>query len=277
MAAEIEPAKVARGTGSGTRAAILAAAGDVLGAEPDASVEAVTRQAGVSRATFYRHFGSRTELLAALEIAPDPGTRDRILAAAADLVGRHGLREMSMDELAAQAGVSRASVYRLFPGKPALFDALVAAYSPFDELLRVLDEMADRPAAEVLPAMTRAMARVAAPRVGVLRSLFFEVTAGSPDARAGSDARLARVLGAVAAYLQREMTAGRLRPSHPLLAAQALMGPVVFHLISRTEAEHLGIMPLPLEAAVDGLTTAVLGGLLAPTTTPSHPGASHAS
>lgn len=256
----------------GARTAILAAAGDVLATDPDAPVETIARGAGVSRATFYRHFGSRTELLAALEIEPDPGTRERILTAAADLVGRTGLRQMSMDELAAQAGVSRASVYRLFPGKPALFEALLEAYSPFDEVHRVLDEMADRPAKEVLPAITRAAAHVAAPRVGVLRSLFFEVTAGSPDALAGADARIGQLLGAVASYLTKEMSLGRLRPVHPLLAAQALMGPVVFHLISRPEIEHLGVLDAPLEAAVDDLTAAVLHGLLVPNATSPAPG-----
>jgi AcrR family transcriptional regulator len=255
------------GAPAGTREIILTAAAELLAHDPDASVDAIAQAAGVSRATFYRYFRSRSELLAALDIEPDPGTRDRILAAAAVLVGRDGLRGLSMDELAATAGVSRASVYRLFPGKPALFDALLEAYSPFARVLEVLEAQGDRPAAEVLPAITRAAAEVAAPRVGIIRSLLLEVTSGSPDALAGADPRIAQMVEALAAYLGREMAAGRLRRMHPVIAVQALIGPIILHLLTRPEAEHLGALVMPLDDAVDALTATMLHGLVAPAAT----------
>lgn len=49
-----------------SRAAILDAALSVLGREPDASLQAVARAAGVSRQTVYAHFGSREVLFAAV-------------------------------------------------------------------------------------------------------------------------------------------------------------------------------------------------------------------
>ena len=251
---------------AGVREAILAAARDLPVGDAGVSIATVARAAHVSRATFYRHFRSRAALLDALDIEPDPGTRDRILAAAAGLVGRDGLRDLSMDEVAADAGVSRASVYRLFPGKPALFDALLEAYSPFARVLEVLEANGDRPAAEVLPQITRAAAQVAAPRVGIVRSLLLEVTTGSPDALAGADARIAQMIGSLAEYLGREMAAGRLRPLHPVLAAQALIGPIILHLLTRPEAEHLGALVVPLDDAVEALTASSLHGLVAPAT-----------
>ena len=42
-----------------------------------------------------------------------------------------------MDDLATQADVSRATLYRLFPGKAALFRAIVVAYSPIEPVLAV--------------------------------------------------------------------------------------------------------------------------------------------
>ena len=101
------------------RQAILQAAGRILAADPAAPVSAVCTGAGVSRATFYRYFPSRAALLEALDLEPDPGTRERILAAAIELLERDGLARLSMDDVADRAGVSRASVYRLYPGKPA--------------------------------------------------------------------------------------------------------------------------------------------------------------
>ncbi|MDQ3938088.1 MAG: TetR/AcrR family transcriptional regulator [Chloroflexota bacterium] len=244
-----------------TRDAILAAAADLFARDAGPSIDVVIRAADVSRATFYRHFRSRAELMAALDLQPDPGTRARVLAAAADLVARDGLRAMSVDELAARAAVSRASVYRLFPGKAALFEALVAEYSPFEEITEVLARMSDRPPAEVLPEIARTAARVAWPRIGILRSLIYEVTSQSPDALAGADPRLRQLLGSVGRYLAEQMAAGRMRRMHSMLAAQMLMGPIVFHLLTRSEMERLGRMDVSLEAAVEELSRATVRAL----------------
>lgn len=62
-------------------------------------------------------------------IAPrevEPGER-RVLDAALRCVARWGIAKTSLDDIAREAGVSRATVYRLFPGgKETLLDAVVA-------------------------------------------------------------------------------------------------------------------------------------------------------
>ena len=52
-----------------------------------------------------------------------------------------GWRKLSMDDLAATAGVSRATLYRLFPGKSALFGELIRAFSPWEPVADVIDAM----------------------------------------------------------------------------------------------------------------------------------------
>src|ERR1700682_631986 len=100
-----------------TRDHILAKAPGVLAKGEKPTVAQFSEAAGVSRASFYRAFESRGALLEALAIEPEPGARDRILEAALDMVGAHGLSALSMDDLAPQANVSRATLYRLYPGK----------------------------------------------------------------------------------------------------------------------------------------------------------------
>src|SRR5207245_9593645 len=179
------------------------------GARP--SVQEVSRAAGISRATFYRHFRSRDELIHELAVDPYPATRDRVLETALDLVGRHGLAALSMDELGATAGVSRATVYRLFPGKPALFREVVRAFSPLEVVVETLSGLQARPPEEVMPAIAMAAARGLRGRMGVLRAVFMEVSGHGPDTAEAIEYVFTRGLSAVISYVIAQMAAGRLR------------------------------------------------------------------
>ena len=55
----------------------------------------------------------------------ETSTRDRILAATARVLGNHGMTKLSLSEVAAQAGVSRPTLYRWFASKTELLDAFV--------------------------------------------------------------------------------------------------------------------------------------------------------
>src|SRR5947207_2367750 len=89
------------------------------------TLSGIAQAAGISRATLYRAFSSREELLHALALEPEPESRERLLTKALEMIGAQGLAALSMDALAEAAGVSRATLYRLFPGKASLFHELV--------------------------------------------------------------------------------------------------------------------------------------------------------
>lgn len=72
----------------------------------------------------------------------DPPTHERILDAAEACLHRFGLRHLSIGEVARRAGLSRGSVYRYFPDRDALVDAL-------------LERVAERFVAGSLPTVAR--------------------------------------------------------------------------------------------------------------------------
>ena len=84
----------------------------------------------------------------------DNSSRQRILAATAEVLGRNGMTKLSLSEVALQAGVSRPTLYRYFADKRELLDAFVVWERQYYERA-VADATADLPPCERLDAALR--------------------------------------------------------------------------------------------------------------------------
>jgi len=204
----------------------------LLSRDRQASVEQIAAAAGVSRTTFYRAFPSRAQLLRALEVQPEPDTRQRVLDATIRMLRTQTLKDLSMDALASEAGVSRANLYRLFPGKSALIKAILLAYSPFEPVMAVFARAGNRPPEEVIPEVVVTAYRTVAGRTGIVRTLLLEVTSMTPEVSQAFAETGLRAFGTFAQYLAGQMAAGRLRRVHPMIAMQSLVGGVMFHMLA---------------------------------------------
>jgi AcrR family transcriptional regulator len=226
-----------------SRKQLLDSARAAFAREPSSTMAEVAAAAGLSMRQLYRLFGSRDNLLRELKRDPGPDARARILEAALEMLGQVGLAELSMDELAERANVSRATLYRLIPGKPALFHELIAAYSPWEPIARVLEsaEAATDDAPEcVIPNVARALSEALSGRTAVLLRMVFDMARGDPNTAEGVQRAMSRGLPDLITYLDRQMAAGRLRRTHPVLALQLLAGPIVVHELTRALAAMIG-------------------------------------
>jgi AcrR family transcriptional regulator len=84
----------------------------------------------------------------------DTSSRQRILAATAEVLGRNGMTKLSLSEVALQAGVSRPTLYRYFADKRELLDAFVVWERQYYEIA-VAEATADLPPCERLDAALR--------------------------------------------------------------------------------------------------------------------------
>jgi AcrR family transcriptional regulator len=244
------------------RERIVAAAREALARGERPVVAEIVASAGVSKATFYRNFGSREDLLRELDVAPEPDSRPAILDAAADLLARDGLARLSMDELAARGGVSRARLYRLYPGKGALFAAMLREFSPIEVVVKRIGELAGEPPERAMPELAVSLWRAVSTHLGVIRPLLFEAASLGPDVRETILGDVApRLLAAFGAYLVAQMQAGRLRTMHPVFAMQSFVGPIIAHVMLRQVVNEALGTEIDSEAAVREFATIWVRGM----------------
>jgi AcrR family transcriptional regulator len=167
-----------------------------------------------------------------------------------------------MEQLADAAAVSRASLYRLFPGKPALFKALMEAYSPWEAVAAVLEAMPDAHPREMAPALAKAMAGAMHGRIGLLLRIVVEMANRAPDTSGHLRDEATRGFPMLVRYLIKQMAEGRLRRMDPIVAFQLLAGPIAVHLLTRPLAERASDLKMPVTEVVDQIAEAWLRSML---------------
>jgi AcrR family transcriptional regulator len=139
----------------------------------------------------------------------------RILDAAADIFFERGYGETSIEAIAARAGIGKLTLYRRFPGKAALFNAVVLRL--FDQWKAALADVGDSDGTvdDVLTALGRQMLSIVLSPISIaFHRILFAEASRLPELCAGMYQQ--RVRGAdgqdpIRAILRRLATRGALR------------------------------------------------------------------
>lgn len=164
----------------------------------------------------------------------DPGIDRRVLQSAAKLVLHHGLRNVSIDVIAAKAEVGRMAIYRRWPNKAAIvMDAFVA---------RVDHTTLFAPAANYLDSIRlqmRTMARAFRGKDGALLRILLAEAQHCPDVAEALRERWTMPRRTMAiAYFEQGIRGGWLRPEvDPDTLIDLLYAPLYYRL-------QMGIGPL---------------------------------
>lgn len=132
------------------RERIIQATKILVGERPfdDITIEEIIKTAELSRPAFYYHFtGGKEELRAELvhqgllDDLPTLDTRLAILEAAVHIFARSGVSAATLEDIAAEAGVTRGTLCWHFHSKDDLVSAIIKHYGPHSILGPIVDQI----------------------------------------------------------------------------------------------------------------------------------------
>lgn len=192
--------------------------------------------------------------------------RDRILQAAVELFASRGFQGTTTREVAARAGLTEAGLYRHFPSKEALYEAIVdrKMQTP-DVVAGVVDAAHAGDDHAVLRGLARTLLERGLGDPDFVRILFFIALEGHALAEPFFEARVRRLRRFLEAYVARRIEEGAFERVDPVLAAGAFLGMVTDHVnVAVVFGGGGGRDDRPLEEVADTFARLFLDGLARP-------------
>jgi AcrR family transcriptional regulator len=186
-----------------------------------------------------------------------PEKRQQILLGAASVFAADGYEGASMTRIAAEAGVSKGTLYNYFTSKAALFSAHVAETCE-RRLTHVFDgaRHEETPAAALTEIGRRMLTMMISDAGLMMYRMAIAEAAKFPDlARAFFEAGPQKAIGFLADWLTEEARLGRLCVPDPRFAAEQFFNLCQTHLVLR---RRLAMLETPTTAEIDKVVGAAV-------------------
>ena len=190
-----------------------------------------------------------------------PLEAEAIVSAAEEVLRRHGPEKTTVLDVARQLGVSHGSVYRHFPSKAALREAVILRWldQVRDDLATAVQDPALTPPGR-LRAMLTAMFATKRAKAAKDPELFATFRVLAAEHSAVSTAHVAFLLDEIRAIVTDGIASGDFAPGEPQAIARAILNATTrFH-----DPAHAAEWGFPeVEAACDGVISLILNGIRA--------------
>ena len=192
---------------------------------------------------------------------------DEVLDAALTLFIERGFAATRVEDIAAQAGLSKGAVYLYFPSKEAILEGLVkrAVLPVANSALGVIQNYAGDPRPVIATALKLVAGRLSDPKLIAIPRLLIREMINFPElAEMYRREVIDRVVPAIEALVRNGMRDGYFRPLDPEMTLRSIIGPIIAHVLI---AELFGIKPpggLEIDRLVDNHLAILFDGLSAP-------------
>jgi AcrR family transcriptional regulator len=185
----------------------------------------------------------------------DPEADRAILQATIELLGEEGYEGLSIEAVAARAGVGKTTVYRRWPSKEPLVVDAIKRYKSAEEPQPPREDESTRVAlTRVLGGFTKAVGRSESGRM--MAGLVAEMARNPELAKAVRAGILERRRAIVFAILQRGIDRGEVRPDIDIeLVADMLSGTIVMRVLLTGGSLTPHLMHAAVDTILDGIAT----------------------
>jgi AcrR family transcriptional regulator len=193
---------------------------------------------------------------------------DEVLDAALVLFIERGFAATRVEDIAAQAGLSKGAVYLYFPSKEAILEGLVkrAVLPVANSALGVIQNYAGDPRPVIATALKLVAGRLSDPKLIAIPRLLIREMINFPElAEMYRREVIDRVVPAIETLVRNGMRDGYFRALDPEMTLRSIVGPIIAHVLI---AELFGIRPeggLEIDRLVDNHLAILFDGLSAPT------------
>ena len=152
-----------------------------------------------------------------------------IIQAAASLFSEKGFNGTKTREIAAQAGVSEALIFKHFPSKDDLYAAILAEESPVPKLLvKIQDLTKQRKDVEVFRLIADTVVN-GSPNSELMRLILFSALENHELSDMFFHNHIRVFYEVLAGYIEERIQEKAFRPVSPIIAARAFMGMLIYH------------------------------------------------
>jgi len=188
------------------------------------------------------------------------GPRERIVAAGRRWFLAHGIRSVTMDDLAGELGMSKKTLYAHFPGKAELVEAILL--EKFRALEEEVSEIADDAGADFGAGLERLLACIERHASEVRPPFLRDLSRDFPEKFAIVERRRAEVIETpIARLLAAGRRQGRIRKDIPVRVVIAILLGATNAVVNPPRLAELGLTPA---SAFGHILGALLGGILTP-------------
>ncbi len=186
--------------------------------------------------------------------------RSHYITVAFEQFAAHGFHGVTIDELVAAAGGSKATLYRYFASKEDLFEAIIADLTEATVAETSVDELAHLPIEDGLRAIGHATARGAlSDQATVLFRLAVGESVRFPQlAQAMFDRGPAVSYGRLRGFIAARVAAGEIHVDDTQIAAEQFLGGIIGHLQLRCALGQPPADPAQITARVEASITTFL-------------------
>ena len=193
--------------------------------------------------------------------------REQLIGVAVDLFSRKGFSGTTTKEIAVAAGVTEALIFRHFPTKDALYDAILrwrVEKCGTQNWLELLQPLADnRDDDGIIRAVTSGLLEFHRENVDFLRLMFFAVLENHELAQSFRESQIRPIYEFLTNYISLRQREGAFRSLDPGTTVRAIFGAPFYHSIVNN-LFHCNMLQVSDEVAVDTFVRLALDGLRTP-------------